>query len=351
MKVRHGIRLTVCVLASMATVQAEARTPKIFTINPGQSIQETLTLSEPGDTIQIMPGEYHQSVTIKTEGLLLIGMELGGRHVVFNGMKDDGQMLEVALKIEADNVRIQGLHIQDYKLSGVIAYNHDNIAIRDLSTSNTGKFGILSGRALNLEVSRCIIRDASDTGLAMDLIRGATLHSLELYQNAIGLGVFDCTNVSLSDSSIHNNTVGIALEDKGDKELAAEHVNIANCRITGNGKGQFVAEKPMHGFCGAGLYIQGYSHVEVSNSFLDLNTTHGIMVVRSNVAAPDNLSNHAYIHHNTYSGNGEEPSAAFMKKYPTVPGADIYWDGTGEGNRFQELGELKTSPETLITKP
>jgi hypothetical protein len=341
----------VCVLVSMATVQAEARTPKIFTISPGQSIQEALNLSLPGDTIQIMPGEYNQSVTIDTDGLLVIGIEFGGRHVVFNGMKDNGQMRDTALKIEADNVRVQGLYIQNYRVSGIIAYNHDNIAIRDVNTSNTGKFGILSGRALNLEVSRCIIRDASDTGLAMDLIRGATLHSLELYQNAIGLGVFDCTNVSLSDSSIHNNTVGIALEDKGDKELAAEHVNIANCRITGNGKGQFVAEKPMHGFCGAGLYIQGYSHVEVSNSFLDLNTTHGIMVVRSNVAAPDNLSNHAYIHHNTYSGNGEEPSEAFMKEYPTVPGADIYWDGTGEGNRFQELGELKTSPETLITKP
>jgi hypothetical protein len=341
----------VCVLASMATVQAEARTPKIFSISPGQSIQEALNLSLPGDTIQIMPGEYNQSVIINTDGLLVIGMEFGGRHVVFNGMKDNGQMRETALKIEADNVRVQGLHIRNYKVSGIIAYNHDNIAIRDVNTSNTGKFGILSGRALNLEVSRCIIRDASDTGLAMDLIRGATLQSLELYQNAIGLGVFDCTNVTLSDSSIHNNTVGITLEDKGDKELAAEHVNIENCRITGNGKGQFVAEKPMHGLCGAGLYIQGYSHVEVSNSFLDLNTTHGIMVVRSNVAAPDNLSNHAYIHHNTYSGNGEEPSAAFMKKYPTVPGADIYWDGTGEGNRFQELGEIRTSPETLITKP
>ncbi len=342
MKMHYGILVLACLLTSFVAVQADEHR-----IGPGQSVQAALDKLAPGDTLVLMPGVYRQTVSIKTEHIAFIGTESGGERAVFDGSVKDEEMPDFAIRIDADNVSVKGLEIRNYKTGAVLAYNHDNISISDLSTSNTGMFGILSGKASNLSVSRCVLRDASDTAMAMDLVRGANLQALELYQNAIGLGVFDCADVSLSDSSIHHNTVGIALEDKGDKEVESDRVFISRCRIVGNGTSQFEGDKPMHGYRGVGLYIQGFSHVDVSNCFFDLNATQGIMVVKLDHKSGKVLSNELRLHKNTYHENGNDPSGQFTAAYQVVPGGDIFWDRTGAGNRFMDSGALKTSPRNL----
>lgn len=336
MLLRTTLFLTLCTLAFAARVDALTAT-----IGPNESVQESLDALSEGDTLQLRPGRYSGSVTMNTKGVALVGLEEDGEYVLFDGRVDDGDSPDFAVRIGAEGVTIANLHIRNYKTGAVLAYNHDNVTIRDLDIANTGMFGILSGKAENLSVSRCVIRDASDTAMAMDLIRNVTLDSLELYENAIGVGVFDCTDVVISNSSFHHNNVGIAMDDKGDKEIESSHVRVSHCRFVGNGTSQYESEKPMHGYRGVGLFVLGFTHVEVSDCFFDRNATYGLMVSKYVGNDGEVLSTDAHVHDNAFRGNGSQPSKRFTEDFSGVPGGDLYWDGLGTNNRFQDNGDVK----------
>ena len=42
-------------------------------VGPGQSIQAAVNAASPGDTVLVLPGVYHQSVQIRTDGITLRG--------------------------------------------------------------------------------------------------------------------------------------------------------------------------------------------------------------------------------------------------------------------------------------
>ena len=52
---------------------ASARTARTIVVGPGQSIQAAVNVASPGDTVLILPGVYHQSVQIRTDGITLRG--------------------------------------------------------------------------------------------------------------------------------------------------------------------------------------------------------------------------------------------------------------------------------------
>ncbi len=70
------------------------------------------------------------------------------------------------------------------------------------------------------------------------------------------------------------------------------------------------------------------------------------MCEESTTGIPD----HTYVHHNTYADNGTAPTEGFKKQFPGVEGCDLYWDGTGVRNQWQENTDLKTHPENLVTE-
>lgn len=49
----------------------------LHVVKPGESIQRAVDAAEPGDTVLVSLGTYHESVTVSTPGLTLRGMGRG----------------------------------------------------------------------------------------------------------------------------------------------------------------------------------------------------------------------------------------------------------------------------------
>lgn len=60
-------------IALCSSTAASAWTSHTIVVRPGQSIQAAVNRANPGDTILIKPGVYHQSVQIRTDDITLRG--------------------------------------------------------------------------------------------------------------------------------------------------------------------------------------------------------------------------------------------------------------------------------------
>jgi hypothetical protein len=98
---------------------------------------------------------------------------------------------------------------------------------------------------------------------------------------------------------------------------------------------------------------------EITQNIIAGNNTYGIAVVGlGSSPASQDFASHALdvepnsdftlIHGNQIANNGANPSDRFRSAFPDLPGGDILWDGTGEGNEFREAAGLKTMPPDLL---
>ena len=76
----------------------------------------------------------------------------------------------------------------------------------------------------------------------------------------------------------------------------------------------------------------------------------GVRHLAADVARSGPPAEHTYAHHNLYANNGAAPAAEYVKEFAGIPAGDLYWDGLGERNQWQENVELKTYPEKLVVK-
>ena len=61
-------------------------------------------------------------------------------------------------------------------------------------------------------------------------------------------------------------------------------------------------------------------------------------------------SDETWVHDNFFKNNGANPSEQYKRDYPDIPPGDLFWDGTGQKNQWQESNELKQFPADLIEK-
>src|SRR5689334_5950261 len=52
---------------------ASASASRTIVVRPGQSVQAAINRANPGDTVLLMPGVYHQSVHVRKDGITLRG--------------------------------------------------------------------------------------------------------------------------------------------------------------------------------------------------------------------------------------------------------------------------------------
>lgn len=326
-----------------------------YNVSPGMVIQETLDKAEPGDVIQILPGEYIGAIKITTPNLQVLGMMFEGEHALMTGF-DKGLVSQLSnpIVIEADDVVVEGLHVRKFDGAAIVIKGRRNITLRDLDISTNYGNAITVEDSNEITIEGCTVRSAGYVGLSLRGCGGVTVSRLEAYNNAIGLEVQDGVKIMFDQLSLHDNAMGALFLNSKSDQGNADNITISSSRILNNTQAKVYKNLPETAYFmpGVGIRMVGTSTCVVTRCHIEGNSTYGVMTEQA--AHVEGMKPYpaefTYVHHNEYANNGMNPSEEFKATKAEIPPGDIYWDEEGRRNQFQEEGLPTTFPKKLITK-
>ena len=174
-----------------------------------------------------------------------------------------------------------------------------------------------------------------------------------VYGNVIGIELENTAGGEVYNNHAHDNTVGILivllpqLTSKVSRETKIYDNVLENNNLTNFGRaGSTVSILPP----GVGLLLLATDHAEAYNNQLVGNKTSGVAVFSltgsgafdKNEIDVGPLPEHNWVHDNRYENNGYDPDQ-FIRDMG-IPVGDILWDGSGQGNRFNEENATSFPP-------
>ena len=99
-------------------------TGQVIVVKPGESIQDAVHKAQPGDTVQVMPGTYSETVYIDKDNIALVGVIHGGDWPTLDGERKRND----AVLYSGNGIRIENLITANRQ-----PYDHvGKLAARDL---------------------------------------------------------------------------------------------------------------------------------------------------------------------------------------------------------------------------
>ena len=98
----------------------------VLTVKNGESIQAAVSKAKPGDTVQIMPGIYKETVYIDKDNIAIVGVIQDGEWPVMEGERK----LNDAILYSGSGIRIENMKITHYKGNGIMGQAGNNFIIR-----------------------------------------------------------------------------------------------------------------------------------------------------------------------------------------------------------------------------
>jgi len=363
MSIRHSVcGIAIAIMGAAAAVAQEA--PRTWSVSPGQSIQEAIDKAAEGDTVQVLPGEYVQSVAITKNGITLRGLEYEGERTTLKAkVNEEDEPLEVGVLIGGNDIVVEGLMLSGFGKSGVAADNASGIVLRDLIIEDIGFAGVQFDDIREGTIERVVAGRIGGVAIAIEDSSACRIAQSEGFAARFGLYLGNSQQVQIDNSTFHHNGIGMVLSgstDDPEKRLA--YVKVLRTRVMGNNAA--IAGTPGLYFTGApsgiGILIVGATEAEFAQAQISGNGSMGVITLSYDDKGVQHLAKdaprsgppaeHIYMHDNFYADNGGAPSVAFSKHFAGIPGGDLYWDGLGERNQWQENTELKTHPEKLVVE-
>jgi parallel beta-helix repeat protein len=334
--------------AGATNAPAASAAPQTISVAAGGSIQVAVDQAKPGDTIVVASGVYHESVTIKVPGVTLKGQGGGDARPVLDGEN----RFENGVLATAGPFTIENLVVRNYLKNGVIVRGADGVIFRDLRTENTGEYGVFPVESANVLVERCVTSGVSDTGIYVGQSRDIVIRDSEAFDNTSGIEIENTINAVVENNYLHDNSGGVLVFLLPEHVSKENHHNvIRNNRIENNNKPNTAPQEMIVSTVpvGTGVFIMAADDNEVTGNQIINNHSFGVAIANLTQALPKDgyfdvgiYSERNRVHANTFSGNGSNPDAEVAEA--GLPGADLLWDGTGDGNIWDEPGASRFPP-------
>jgi hypothetical protein len=322
---------------------ASASASKTIVVGPGQSIQAAVNRANPGDTILVKAGVYHQSVQIRKDGITLrgsgdfrggtvleppkafpktfcntsfgpTGVCIVGKRVTKNG--------QVITPVTHDTVT--ALLVTGFPASGVFGYGTDNLTVTRVAALNDGEYGIArfestdsvfaNDTAIGNEEAGFYV---GDSPLAHSVVRNSRASG-----NLFGIFIRHARHVTVEGNHLHGNCQGVIVLDDG-QPGGAGNATIEHNSVNKNNK-----------FCppsedgpalqGGGILLLGATRTLVAGNSVAGNTGKQINSGGIVVASAKQLTGGSDPNFDTIARN------TAYRDHP----ADLIWDGTGTNVTF-----------------
>ncbi|MEV7977966.1 right-handed parallel beta-helix repeat-containing protein [Streptomyces sp. NPDC086519] len=333
-----------------------AATHRVLTVHPGESIQRAVDAAEPGDTVMVLAGTYHQSVKVTTPGLTLRGV---GADTVLKPAKKvrstakkavkscaemgNGICVVGAKKQPVEDVTIAHLTVTGFSRTGVMAVGAANLHVHGVAAVKNGQWGLAEERSVHSTYRNNVARDNGDAGIflansvtaekgAVDTDGTVVEHNL-LEGNRIGVTVRRLRDLTVSDNSVTGNCAGVFVVGDENKPKAG-HLTVADNQVVKNNK--YCKKTARLAFLqGSGIVLTGTENTLVTGNTVTGNSgrsplSGGVVVFKSFVGVSSDKNQ---VTRNRLSGN--------------APADLVNQEATKHGNAFRQNTCKKSRPAGL----
>ncbi|MDO6428356.1 parallel beta-helix domain-containing protein [Thalassotalea sp. 1_MG-2023] len=263
--------------ANKSAVAARTVEGVTHVIKPGDLIMEAVKNATPGDTIQIMPGTYHETVYIDKDDIRIVGVIDQGKRATLDGQGK----LNDAILYSGNNVVVENLLITKYKGNAIMGQAGNNFEIRNNIIVDTGVYGIFPQLGKNGIVEHNIISGIEDAAIYVGMSDNIHVAHNEVFDSVAGIEIENSRHAIVENNYVHNNTGGIlafitpGLPIKTTFDVIIRHNFIVNNNTANFGApGSTVAGIP----AGTGILIMAADEVIVEGNIISGNKTAGIVI-------------------------------------------------------------------------
>lgn len=312
----------------------------ILEVHDGEEIQQAVIQAQPGDTILVYPGTYHESVYIDKDQITLRGVVEKNTWPTLDGEK----ILNDAILYSGNDITIEWLKIVRYKGNAIMGQAGNNFVIRYNWVIDTGVYGIFPQYGQNGLVAYNKLSEIEDAAIYIGMCDNVDVKYNEVFGNVAGIEIENSRHAIVEANYVHDNTGGIlAFITPGLPIKTTFDVIIRNNFIVNNNTPNFGAPGSIvSGIpAGTGILVMAADDVKIEGNIITGNNTAGIVITdlsyAANVSAdpesepnPDNVA----ILDNFMQDNGNdaatEVKAIMMATRLTTQGPDIVAVGGGE---------------------
>ncbi|GLP97630.1 parallel beta-helix domain-containing protein [Paraferrimonas sedimenticola] len=246
-------------------------------VEDGMSIMEAVKASNPGDTIQVMPGTYSETVYIDKDDIRLIGVIQEGKRAVMDGKGE----LNDAILYSGNNIVVENFRITKYKGNAIMGQAGNNFEIRNNVIVDTGVYGIFPQLGKNGVVEHNVISGIEDAAIYVGMSDNIHVAHNDVFDSVAGIEIENSRHAIVENNYVHNNTGGIlAFITPGLPIKTTYDVIIRNNFIVGNNHHNFGAPgSTVAGIpAGTGILIMAADQVIVEGNIISDNKTAGILI-------------------------------------------------------------------------
>lgn len=250
---------------------------KVHVIEQGDSIMAAVKAANPGDTIQIMPGTYHETVYIDKDDIRIRGVIQEGKRATLDGQGT----LNDAILYSGNNIVVENLLITKYKGNAIMGQAGNNFEIRNNIIVDTGVYGIFPQLGKNGIVEHNIISGIEDAAIYVGMSDNIHVAHNEVFDSVAGIEIENSRHAIVENNYVHNNTGGIlAFITPGLPIKTTYDVILRNNFVVNNNTANFGAPgSTVAGIpAGTGILIMAADEVIVEGNIITGNKTAGIII-------------------------------------------------------------------------
>lgn len=259
------------------SVAARIENGETHIVKDGEKIMDAVTAAKPGDTIQVMPGTYSETVYVDKDNISIIGVIQEGKRPVLDGKSQ----LNDAFLYSGNNFVIENFLIKKYKGNAIMGQAGNNFEIRNNIIDDTGVYGIFPQLGKNGIVEYNVISGIEDAAIYVGMSDNIHVSHNEVFDSVAGIEIENSRHAIVENNNVHNNTGGIlAFITPGLPIKTTYDVIIRNNFVVGNNHKNFAPPGSMVGGipAGTGILIMAADDVVLENNLIMDNKVAGILI-------------------------------------------------------------------------
>jgi parallel beta-helix repeat protein len=317
------------------------------------SIQAAVNAARPGDKIRVPAGVYRECVSVTRDDITLAGSPLaildGTGLPCDTGIHAAPSPGHVAIL----RFRIEGFHVRHYSQNGVLVEHGSDFRIASGRASFNGQYGIFALHSSGGLIEENRVSDSDDTGIYVGQSEDVVVRKNSVVDCTVGIEIENTVGVRVQGNRAFGNSTGILIvvlpgleTTRTDRVTVAENVLAENNRPNPvTDPADILSLLP----AGVGLLNVGGDGVEVLANLAAGNDSAGIAVFQLPPDAAsldpriDPFPDRNDIRDNVCLNNGRQVDP----KFAPLPGGDLVWDTSGQGNCWSHNLAKITFPDPL----